>query len=61
MGNGCPVCGGIGKLLATAFNGVPISMPCVECAGLMIPPASVDDDELLITLSKKTQKEGAAA
>lgn len=42
-GNGCPVCGGIGKVLALGTGCDPIAVACPECAGLAITPASADD------------------
>jgi len=44
MTNGCPVCGGIGRVLAFGRCRDPIPVTCPECAGLQITPASADDD-----------------
>jgi hypothetical protein len=43
MTNGCPVCGGIGRVLAFGTCSDPIPVTCPECAGLAITPASADD------------------
>lgn len=43
--NGCTVCDGLGRLLA--FGAVPVVVPCPECAGLNITPASAEDATLL--------------
>ena len=43
MTNGCPVCGGIGRVLAFGACRDPIPVTCPECAGLAITPASADD------------------
>lgn len=44
-GNGCPVCFGIGRLLAFGLGISPVPVPCPECAGLAITPASADDHQ----------------
>lgn len=41
--NGCPVCAGLGRVLAFGVTHEPIGVPCPECAGLAITPASADD------------------
>jgi hypothetical protein len=43
MSNGCPVCGGLGRVLAFGACNEPVAVPCPECAGLAITPASADD------------------
>lgn len=43
MTNGCPVCGGVGRVLAFGACRDPIPVTCPECAGLQITPASADD------------------
>jgi hypothetical protein len=43
VSNGCGVCGGIGRVLAFGRSVEPIAVPCPECAGLSITPASADD------------------
>lgn len=43
MTNGCPVCGGIGRVLAFGACRDPIPVACPECAGLAITPASAED------------------
>lgn len=43
MSNGCFVCGGLGRVLAFGAAHDPIVVPCPECAGMSIKPASVDD------------------
>ena len=43
MANGCPVCGGVGRVLAFGACRDPIPVTCPECAGLQITPASADD------------------
>jgi hypothetical protein len=42
--NGCPICAGIGHVLAFGACSEPLSVPCPECAGLSITPASAEDD-----------------
>ncbi len=44
MSNGCPVCVGMGRVLAFGASHEPIPVSCPECAGLAITPASADDD-----------------
>lgn len=41
--NGCPVCAGLGRILAIGLTDAPVPVPCPECAGLAITPASADD------------------
>lgn len=42
MSNGCPVCLGLGRVVA--FGAAePIVVLCPECAGLRITPASAED------------------
>jgi hypothetical protein len=43
VSNGCFVCGGLGRVLAFGACHDPIPVPCPECAGLSVKPASVDD------------------
>ena len=43
MSNRCPICGGVGRVLAFGVCHDPIAVPCPECAGLAITPASADD------------------
>ena len=45
MSNGCPICAGVGRVLAFGACRDPIPVPCPECAGLSITPASADDVE----------------
>jgi hypothetical protein len=42
--NGCPICSGIGRILAFGVCRDPIAVQCPECAGLAIKPASADDE-----------------
>jgi hypothetical protein len=42
-GNGCPVCCGLGRVLAIGIGGEPMPIRCPECAGLATTPASADD------------------
>ncbi len=44
MSNGCPVCAGLGRVLAFGARVDPVAVPCPECAGLAITPASAEDD-----------------
>lgn len=44
--NRCPVCAGLGRVLAFGVTNDPIAVPCPECAGLAITPASADDTVL---------------
>lgn len=41
--NSCPVCAGIGRVLAFGVGLDPVPVPCPECAGLAITPASADE------------------
>ncbi|HVE93136.1 MAG TPA: hypothetical protein VNE62_12685 [Actinomycetota bacterium] len=41
--NGCRVCSGLGRILAFGLGEGPVCLPCPECAGLAITPASADD------------------
>lgn len=43
MTNGCPVCAGLGRVLAFGACRDPMTVTCPECAGLAITPASADD------------------
>lgn len=43
VSNRCPVCGGYGRLVAFGATDEPIPVPCPECAGLAVTPASADD------------------
>ena len=43
MTNNCPICAGLGRVLAIGACRDPIPVPCPECAGLSITPASADD------------------
>lgn len=55
MSNGCPVCGGLGRVLAFGACRDPIPVTCPECAGLAITPASADDLEVrVLTASEVT-------
>lgn len=44
--NGCPVCGGWGRVLAFGLGYEPAAVPCPECAGLAITPGSADEDPM---------------
>ena len=44
MSNGCPVCAGLGRVLAFGACSDPVPVACPECAGLAITPASAEDD-----------------
>jgi hypothetical protein len=41
--NGCPICAGLGRVLAFGVTHEPVAIACPECAGLAITPASADD------------------
>lgn len=43
MTNGCSICAGLGRVLAFGACRDPIPVPCPECAGLSITPASAED------------------
>ncbi len=43
VGNGCPVCDGWGWVVGHGVKR-PMRLPCPECAGLDITPASADDE-----------------
>jgi hypothetical protein len=43
MSNRCPICAGIGRVLAFGACADPIPVPCPECAGLSVTPASAED------------------
>lgn len=47
MTNGCPVCGGLGRVLAFGVCRDPIPVTCPECAGLAITPASAEDEPMI--------------
>jgi hypothetical protein len=55
MTNGCPVCGGIGRVLAFGTCRDPIPVTCPECAGLQITPASADDHVRRYPVAEITQ------
>ena len=55
MTNGCPVCGGVGRILAFGACRDPIPVPCPECAGLSITPASAEDYLRPYTVSEITE------
>jgi hypothetical protein len=44
MSNGCPVCAGLGRVLAFGACSDPVPVACPECAGLAVTPASAEDD-----------------
>jgi len=44
VSNGCPVCLGLGYVLIVAATVEPAAVACPECAGLLITPASAEDD-----------------
>lgn len=54
MSNGCPVCAGLGRVLAFGACRYPISLPCPECAGLSITPASADEQLRWYTVAEIT-------
>ncbi|HYZ90928.1 MAG TPA: hypothetical protein VFA34_00875 [Actinomycetota bacterium] len=55
MTNGCPVCGGLGRVLAIGASRDPITVTCPECAGLAITPASAEDHMRLYTVREITE------
>lgn len=55
MTNGCPICAGIGRVLAIGASRDPITVTCPECAGLQITPASADDHLRLYTVREITE------
>ena len=55
MSNRCPVCAGLGRVLAFGVCDDPIAVPCPECAGLAITPASADDHMRCYTTREITQ------
>jgi hypothetical protein len=42
-GNGCLVCGGLGRVIAYGIGLDPLTITCPECAGLTLTPASSED------------------
>jgi hypothetical protein len=54
MSNGCPICLGLGRVLAFGACRDPIPVPCPECAGLEITPASADDQMRSYTVAEIT-------
>jgi hypothetical protein len=54
MSNGCPVCAGIGRVIASGVCRDPIAVPCPECAGLSITPASADEEMRELTARQVT-------
>ena len=55
MANGCPVCGGVGRVLAFGVCRDPIPVTCPECAGLQITPASADDHLIAYPVAEITK------
>jgi len=55
MSNRCPICAGLGRVLAFGACAEPLSVPCPECAGLSITPASADDDLRAYSVREITQ------
>lgn len=51
MSNGCPLCCGVGRVLAFGVVAEPTPIRCPECAGLEIVPASADDFPWRLNLS----------
>lgn len=51
--NGCPVCTGLGRVLAFGVCSEPTPVLCPECAGLAITPASADDPQRLHAYSPR--------
>jgi len=45
MSNQCPVCLGLGRIVAFGAAMQVVSLPCPECAGLDITPASAEDHQ----------------
>ncbi len=41
----CPLCWGLGKILAFGVALHPVALACPECAGLDVLPASAEDEE----------------
>lgn len=54
MSNGCPVCAGLGRVLAFGVSRDPIVVPCPECAGMSITPASAEDGLRRYTVAEIT-------
>ncbi len=54
MSNGCPVCAGLGRVLAFGACRDPIAVPCPECAGLSITPASAEDSPRCLSVAEIT-------
>jgi hypothetical protein len=46
-GNACPFCAGYGWVLVVGLGRHPEQVTCPECAGLNIPPASIDDGQAI--------------
>lgn len=53
MSNGCPVCGGLGRVLAFGVCREPTPVTCPECAGLAVTPASADDQPRVLAYSAR--------
>lgn len=43
MSNNCPLCRGLGRVIAFGVCAEPTAVLCPECAGLQITPASADE------------------
>ena len=43
MSNGCPVCAGLGRVIAFGVSIDPVVVTCPECAGMALTPASADE------------------
>jgi hypothetical protein len=54
MSNGCPVCAGVGRVLAFGACSEPVPVACPECAGLAVTPASAEDDMRIYSVREIT-------
>ncbi len=55
MRNRCPICAGIGHVLAFGACAEPLAVACPECAGLAITPASAEDHLRAYSVREITQ------
>ncbi len=55
MSKRCPICAGLGRVLAFGACVEPIPVICPECAGLPITPASAEDYMRLYSVREITE------
>jgi excinuclease UvrABC ATPase subunit len=55
MSKRCPICAGLGRILAFGACVDPIAVICPECAGLAITPASAEDHLRMYSVREITE------